>query len=95
MAYVYLNDGGPEAEEYESNYYYFDDSNPDAMAAIERMLTSDVPRDSAFRSEFEKICRASFDKPAKRKSKNHVRLWVAGMIQAIAQKPFAAPPALG
>ncbi len=80
MAYVFLSDGGPEAEDYDSNYYYFDESNPDAMTAIEKMLTSNAPRNSAFRAEFETICRASFDRPAGKKSSMHSRHLVARTI---------------
>ncbi len=85
MAYAFLDDGGPEAEEYDSNYYYFDASNTDAVAAIERMLTSRAKRNSAFRSEFERICRQSFDRPAKRETKNLLANWVGGIRRIFAR----------
>lgn len=84
MAYVFLNDGGPEAEDYDSNYFYFNDGNPSALAAIERMLTSSAPRDAAFRSEFDRICQASFDQPVPQKSSNQFKYLAAGAISLFA-----------
>ena len=63
MAYIFLDDGAPEAYEYHNNYFQFNDKNPEAIAALERMLNSSTPRNAAFRSEFARICQASFDKP--------------------------------
>lgn len=80
MAYVFLNDGGPEAEEYDSNYYYFDESNPEAVAAVERMLMSKTPRNSAFKSEFNRICRASYERPAPVRRRSARRNWVSGIF---------------
>ena len=86
MAYAFLDDGGPEAEEYDSNYYYFDASNADAMAAIEGMLASRAKRDSAFRSEFERVCRQSFDRPTGRETKNFLASWVGGIRRIFARQ---------
>lgn len=80
MAYAYLDDGAPEAEEYESNYYYFDASNPEAVAAIEKMLTSTSPRNAAFRAEFSELCRASFDRPVAKRPKRLPYAWVTGVV---------------
>ena len=73
MAYIFLDDGGPEAEEYHSNYFHFNDGNPDTIAALERMLTSHAPKDAAFRSEFNRICQASFDQALTPKSYNSLK----------------------
>lgn len=83
MAYVFLDDGGPEAEDYDSNYYYFDNTNPVALAAVERMLSSSAPRNAEFRSEFDRICQESFDRPVPIKSENHFKQWAAGVTGVI------------
>ena len=67
MAYVYLDDNGPESEDYDSNYFYFDESNAAALNQIENLLTSRAPRDEAFREQLSEICQASFSKPVVKK----------------------------
>lgn len=79
MAYVFLNDGGPEAEEYESNYYHFNPANTAAMAAIEKMLASNVARDADFRAEMDRICRASFQHPPKNRPDKGLKSWAWGI----------------
>lgn len=34
MAYIYLDDGGPEANEYDSNYVYFNENNPKSWEIV-------------------------------------------------------------
>ncbi len=38
MAYVFLDDGGPEASELESNYVYFDERQPESIRKAQRQL---------------------------------------------------------
>ena len=59
MAYVFLSDGGPEAEEYESNYFYFDESNSETLARLEAVLVSSDTLDPKVRAQIHSICRAS------------------------------------
>lgn len=62
MAYVYLNDGGPESEDYASNYFYFDENNLKTLALIEDLLTSNAERDEAFREKLIHLCQLSLNK---------------------------------
>ncbi len=68
MAYVYLDDNGPESEDYDSNYYFFDESNTEIVARIESLLTSAAPRDEAFRERISELCQASLRKPERKKA---------------------------
>ncbi|HDQ44022.1 MAG TPA: hypothetical protein ENN17_00810 [bacterium] len=46
MAYLFIDDRGAEAEEYESNYFYFDETDTDWYSHILSLLgrrPSDVP----------------------------------------------------
>jgi len=38
MAYVYLDDGGPESGDYDSNYVYYDERRPASIRAAQRQL---------------------------------------------------------
>jgi len=61
MAYVYLSDGGPDAADYDSNYFCFDESDLQAVALIEKMLTSNAERDSEFWNKLHNLCRSSLE----------------------------------
>jgi len=67
MAHVFLNDGGPEAEGYHSNYYYFDSSDCHAVSGIIKAMAGKNPSDPHERSQVVKICKASLK--AKQKSR--------------------------
>jgi hypothetical protein len=67
MAYVYLGDDGPDAEDYDSNYFLFDESDLKAVALIEKMLTSTAERDSEFRRQLHNICESSLRRNASRR----------------------------
>lgn len=59
MAFVFISDGGPDAEEYDSNYIYFDESNPEVVSQIEIFLRERKDKSSGF-SQLEEICRKSY-----------------------------------
>ncbi len=61
MAYLYFSDGGPDAEEYESNYLYFNESNTEIVSEIERLLVR-RKEDPAVMNQLEELCRRSFEK---------------------------------
>jgi hypothetical protein len=63
MAYVYVSDDAPESEDYDSNYFYFDETNRPAVTMIEKMLTSNAERDAKFREALQTICRNSLNRP--------------------------------
>ncbi|ACN17044.1 hypothetical protein HRM2_39860 [Desulforapulum autotrophicum HRM2] len=59
MAYLFLSDGGPEAEDYDSNYYYFDASDKAALTAIEEMMIHEDSQDPEIKARLCRICRES------------------------------------
>lgn len=38
MAYLYIDDGHPESEDYENNYIYFNGSDPDCVQKMARLV---------------------------------------------------------
>jgi hypothetical protein len=60
MAYLYFSDGAPDAEEYESNYLYFNESNTAIVLEIERLLVR-RKEDPAVMNQLEDLCRKSFE----------------------------------
>ena len=81
MAYIFLDDGGPEANEYESNYFYFDGSDSRAFSQIHAALRGKDPRDPNVRSEIKSICHASLEKRQKLKIDKRTRVtWKESML---------------
>jgi hypothetical protein len=75
MAYIVISDEGPNAEDYENNYIFFDGSNPHTVAEIEQLFLSKGNRDSAFYSELEKVCKSSLQP---KKIKHHFMIKMLG-----------------
>jgi hypothetical protein len=65
MAYLYFSDGSPDAEEYESNYLYFNESNTVIVSEIERLLVR-KKEDPTVINQLEELCRKSFEIKANR-----------------------------
>ncbi|MBN2011181.1 hypothetical protein JW960_17680 [candidate division KSB1 bacterium] len=66
MAYLYLNDGGPEADEYESNYLYFDGADAQTVERLQNILCCNDTNNPDVRSQLLQICDASLNKTAVR-----------------------------
>jgi hypothetical protein len=60
MAYLYFSDGSPDAEEYESNYLYFNESNTAIVSEIEQLLIRKKDDPSVI-NQIEELCRKSFE----------------------------------
>jgi len=60
MAYLYFSDGSPDAEEYESNYLYFNESNTAIVSEIEQLLVRKKD-DPTVMNQLEELCRKSFE----------------------------------
>jgi hypothetical protein len=60
MAYLYFSDGSPDAEEYESNYLYFNESNTAIVSEIERLLVR-KKEDPTVINQLEELCRKSLE----------------------------------
>jgi hypothetical protein len=60
MAYLYFSDGALDAEEYESNYLYFNESNTVIVSEIERLLVR-KKEDPTVINQLEELCRKSFE----------------------------------
>ena len=56
MAYVYLSDGEPESEDYETNYFYYDGSNPKMVARINEVLERSNAADLLVRNKLYELC---------------------------------------
>jgi hypothetical protein len=60
MAYVFLNDGSPDATDYDNNFFYFDESNSISFKHLNELLSSHVQINEELRNSLRIICRASF-----------------------------------
>ncbi|NLD93638.1 MAG: hypothetical protein GX639_13345 [Fibrobacter sp.] len=60
IAYLYFSDGAPDAEEYESNYLSFNESNTAVVSEIERLLIR-IKEDPEVMNQLEELCRKSFE----------------------------------
>ncbi|MDD3815374.1 MAG: hypothetical protein PHZ02_12110 [Desulfocapsaceae bacterium] len=80
MAYLFLDDGGPEAQEYESNYFYFNGADSRTVSQIHSVLRGTDPSDPKVRTEITSICLASLQKKQKskvnKKSRTTCKEWV-------------------
>lgn len=59
MAYLFLNDGGPDASDYSSNYFKFDESDPQVLDRLFHALYGKNQADPEVRSLVESICQSS------------------------------------
>jgi hypothetical protein len=59
MAYVYISDDGPDAEEFESNYISFDSSDERLFAEIRKIIATEDCRVGAVRNRLATICHSS------------------------------------
>jgi hypothetical protein len=59
MAYVYISDDGPDAEEFESNYIAFDPSDERKFAEIRSIISAEDCRVSVVRNRLETVCESS------------------------------------
>jgi hypothetical protein len=90
MAYLYFSDGAPDAEEYESNYLYFNESNTAIVSEIERLLVG-RKEDPAVMNQLEDLCRKSFETNGNRSNviialKTSVSTFFNKMINSINRK---------
>ena len=65
MAYFYIPDGSPDADEYKTDYIEFDGTNPDVLSEIEHILSNGSSRDPIIRHQLGTICKKSLYKPKK------------------------------
>jgi hypothetical protein len=70
MAYVFISDDGPDAEEFQSNYIAFDPSNERIFAEIRHILATEDCRAEAVRNRLEHVCQSSL-KPDGVNDKRH------------------------
>jgi hypothetical protein len=60
MAYQFFSDGGPEVEEYDSNYLYFNESNTALVSEIVELFAR-RREDPSVINQLEALCRKSFE----------------------------------
>lgn len=58
MAYIFLDDGGPEADDYANNYLYFDGTNSQTVEKIIGVLSYGDTSDPAVRKRLIDICQS-------------------------------------
>lgn len=82
MAYLFLDDGGPDADEYANNYLYFDGNNSQTVEKIVDILSYGDTRDPEVRKRLEDVCLSRSDDKPKRNG-NRVEL---GQIDEVPKK---------
>ena len=61
MAYIFLDDGYPDACDYDNNYFHFNENNPDTLARIINLTRNCDINDSQIKTELRSICRESYE----------------------------------
>ena len=61
MAYVFLDDGSPEASDCDSNYFYFNESHPPAFSSIQSLLSRGDHQSAQVRTQLRSICQSSLN----------------------------------
>ena len=64
MAHLILSDGGPEASDYSSNYFEFNESDPQVLKRLQQFLCGRDHSDPEVRALVMSICRESLSKDA-------------------------------
>jgi hypothetical protein len=60
MAYFFLSDGGPDAEDYDNNYFRYNASDTEVSKRIEYIVSTCDTQNPTVRAELQKLCKASF-----------------------------------
>jgi hypothetical protein len=60
MAYLFFSDGSPDAEEYDNNYLYFNESNTALVSEIVQLFAR-RREDPSVMNQLEALCRKSFE----------------------------------
>lgn len=64
MIRVFITDGGPDAEDYDSNYFTYDESNTETTDKINHILNNCDTQDPEIRAILTSICIESlYNKP--------------------------------
>ena len=68
MAYVFLDDGAPDARDYDSNYFYFNGSDSITLSQIFTAISGNNPNNPEVRSKVKRICLENLKKNQKEKT---------------------------
>lgn len=80
MAYIFISDGGPEAEEYDNNYFSYDESNIEARAKIKNIIENCDTQDPQIRTKLIDICRESHRHPSTDKAPGYRFGWLGYVV---------------
>ena len=75
MAYLFISDGGPDAEDFDNNYYEYDKSNHETLRHIRYIQDQYDTHNPNVRKELIAICKASFNQPRTQKSSKEFTGW--------------------
>ena len=83
MAYIYIDDGGPESEEYENNYYYYDDKDVNVYLRIHEALRDTSQSRSELQTRLFSICNGeALRRRISRSNKNSLS-WFTNLTSSI------------
>jgi hypothetical protein len=92
MAFIFLDDGGPEADEYANNYVYFDPTDPQKLEEVLRVLRNRDTSDPEVKKRLIEVCQASSQARVTRPSGQVAIDWLKNILQASSK--FFQRPAL-
>jgi hypothetical protein len=75
MAYLFLSDGAPDAQEYHNNYFQYDETDTKTVARITTVLQGGDPTDQVVRARLRRICQESFRRKAAKATSPKPTAW--------------------
>lgn len=59
MQYIFISDGGPDAEEYDNNYFCYHEENEATLQEVQQIIAKEDVTDPLVRREIRAICDSS------------------------------------
>ncbi len=80
MVCIFISDGGPEAEEYDNNYFSYDESNAETVAKINYIIENCDIFDPQIRAELTVICKESYNQHTPYNARKNHPGWVGHAV---------------
>ena len=75
MAYLFFDDGGPDAEDYHNNYLFFNEKNCETLSCIIHIMCTKDTADPLVKTELQTLCQESFKGPPEITSRHGLAGW--------------------
>ena len=90
MAYLFITDGGPDAEDYDNNYFEYDKSDTETSRNIHYIQENYDTRNPKVRAKLIAICKASCYRPIVQKTSKRPIGWYRDLLSVLKWRPFTS-----